>query len=122
MAIFDNSFLIEFLCLNPIPNIVNTLIELLDTKPLAPTSIVLQQAAKPFDFASSTRSMYFSRFLSFHRAMFSSAGDVNSIKQTFFAVTLCTQMYYLVLAMEGGTWYCVCLVSIRIFQSSNEPQ
>ena len=98
--------------------------EVLDTKPLAPTSMVLHMAFHPFAFASSTKCIYFSLFFSFQIWIFSSAGEVNSTKQTFFADSLYTQMsgLRLELAILGGTWYCFCLVSMSIFQSVASPQ
>ena len=96
--------------------------ELCETKPLAPTSMVLHMAFHPFDFASSTKFTYFSLFFSFHILIFSSAGEVSSTKQTFLADSLYTQMSGLELAILGGTWYCFCLVSNSIFQSVASPQ
>ena len=56
--------------------------------------------------------------------MFSSAGEVSSTKRTFLPFSLNIQISgrLLVLAMHGGTWYCDCLVSQSIFQSSNDSQ
>ena len=124
IATLESSLLMAPFLLELKPSIENTAKELLDIKPRAPTSIVLEIAENPFDLASSTRSKYFCLFLSFQSWMFSSAGEVSSMKHTFLACSLNMQISgrRLVLAIEGGTWYCFCRVSTSTFQSVAVPQ
>ena len=124
IAVFDRFFVMLTFSLSLKPNKLKTFKDGFETNPLAPTSIVLQYALNPFPLASSSNPRYFSVFLILHEVMFSSAGEVSSIKQTFFALVLWIQMSGLrfELAISGGMWYCFCLVSISIFQSLACPQ
>ena len=124
IAVFDRFFLMLTFSLSLKPNKLKTFKDGVETNPLAPTSIVLQSALYPFPLASSSNPRYFSVFLILQEVTFSSAGEVSSIKQTFFALMLWMHMSGLrfELAISGGMWYCFCLVSISIFQSLACPQ
>ena len=108
IAILDSSLRIEFVCFPVKPNKLKTFIEDLETNPLHPTSFVLTHALYPFCLASSTSSKYFARFFFFQSLIFSSSGDVSSMKHAFFVDALWMHMSgrKLVAAISGGTGYC----------------
>ena len=84
IATRESSFLSFVFPLSLIPSRLKTFMDGFDTKPLAPTSMVLHKALNPLALARSTSVKYFVVFFIFQYGMFSSAGDVSSKNRTIF--------------------------------------